>query len=206
MSEHDDLRVRLARLDPAPDSLAPVGSPRAQELLERIMSTPVVTPTPDEAPAAPRRRMTLAAVAAAAALVAGGGVVAGVALSGGSSHPKTAGTTLSLKLPAGGPGMSCMRFDVSILRDMPLAFGGTATEVGDTSVTLTVDHWYKGGSADTVTLTKPGIGSGPAMEFGVAFEQGQRYLVTATDGNVNGCGYTGPADADLEQAFTQAFG
>ena len=55
MSEPDDLRVRLSRLDPAPDSLDPVESPRAQELLERIMATPVLTSSPSSAPA-PRRR------------------------------------------------------------------------------------------------------------------------------------------------------
>jgi hypothetical protein len=31
-------------------------------------------------------------------------------------------------------------------------------------------------------------------------------LITATDGVVNGCGYSGLASADYEAAFEQAFG
>jgi hypothetical protein len=34
---------------------------------------------------------------------------------------------------------------------------------------------------------------------------GQRYLLTATDGTVNGCGFIGPASPELEHAFAQAF-
>jgi hypothetical protein len=203
MSERDDLRVRLARLDPAPPSLDPVESPRAQELLERTMSTPVITPSPEQTSGAPRRRIAL--LAAAAAVVAVAGVAAGLSLRS-DDHPRKPGTTLTLKLPGGGVASSCMRFDVAILKDMSPAFAGTATDVSDTSVTISVDHWYTGGSADTVTLTRPAPGSGPSMEGGIDFQQGQRYLVTAAQGNVNGCGYSGPATAELEQAYAEAFG
>ena len=50
----DDLRARLSRLDPAPAGVPvdPVTSPRAQELVERAMSTPVQTP---DTPSARRR-------------------------------------------------------------------------------------------------------------------------------------------------------
>jgi hypothetical protein len=40
---------------------------------------------------------------------------------------------------------------------------------------------------------------------GVDFQQGKRYFVTAAQGTVNGCGYSGPASAELEQAFAEAF-
>ena len=213
----DDLRARLQRVDPVPpdNALDPSPSPRARQLLERAMTdlhTPVTTP----AARPPRSRLPLLAGAAAAvaALAVGGAVLLG----GGSSHPATkphAKTTLALKLPApaapGRPGRpggiaSCIRFDVSILKDMETAFAGTATTVGADSVTLTVDHWYKGGTADVVTLASASGGPTSVNELGVSFDQGKRYLVTATNGTVNGCGYTGEATPDLEASFNQAFG
>jgi hypothetical protein len=45
-----------------------------------------------------------------------------------------------------------------------------------------------------------------ALEGGVEFADGQTYLVTATDGTVNGCGYSGLATPELQSAFDSAFG
>jgi hypothetical protein len=39
----------------------------------------------------------------------------------------------------------------------------------------------------------------------VDFQQGERYLVTATGGNVNSCGCTTAATPDMEAAFERAF-
>lgn len=211
MTDDDELRARLRRIDPvAPDTaLDPSPSPRARQLLERAMTDTTETTA---APSAPPRRSRLPIVAAAAAAVAAL-AIGGVMLSGGDSptaKPKPK-STLALNLPAaathpGGPSMnSCIRFDVSILKDMETAFSGTVSAVGDSSVTLDVDHWYTGGSADVVTLSQPDASGPVSLEGGVTFEQGKRYFVTATNGTVNGCGYTGEASADLEQAFQQAF-
>ncbi|MFN2539287.1 MAG: hypothetical protein ABR549_14215 [Mycobacteriales bacterium] len=199
MSEHDDLRVRLARQDPAP-ALDPVESPRAPELLERIMSTPVLTPTETDAGPRRRRLVALAAVAAAAAAVA-----IGVVALNGSSEPAKAPTTLALTLPSSNVMQSCLRFDVAILKDMSPAFAGTVTSVGNGKVVLDVDHWYAGAPADRVELAVPEPNSAATLD-GVDFEVGKRYLVTAAQGNVNGCGYSGLATPDLEKAFTEAFG
>lgn len=202
-TDDDVLRARLARLDPMPPTV-PVDlptSPRAHELLERAMLT--TEPTPDTtAPSAWRRPAALAAAAAAVVALGVGGLVA--AGDNGSATRKPP-STLALRLPdaAGGVSMgSCIRFDVAILRDMPLAFGGTVTAVDGDSVTLDVDHWYKGGSADVVTLAT--TGQSVALD-GVEFTQGTRYLVAATDGVVNSCGYTGEATPDLAKAFDEAF-
>jgi isopentenyl diphosphate isomerase/L-lactate dehydrogenase-like FMN-dependent dehydrogenase len=200
MSEPDDLRVRLSRLDPAPSSLDPVESPRAQELLERIMATPVLT-TPTTGAPPPRRRGLVAVWAAAAAVAAIGVASAGISL---RDDKPAAPTTLALNLPASGVMASCIQFDVSVLKDMSPAFSGTVTAVDGDTVTLTVDHWYAGGDADQVTLTQPGGGSAVALD-GVDFQQGGRYFVTAAQGTVNGCGYSGPASAELEKAFAEAF-
>lgn len=209
----DDLRARLSRLDPAPAGVPvdPVTSPRARELVERAMSTPVQTPDHPSAPdeLSRRRRPWLPVAAAAAVLgaVVGGFLVLGqdesvrtVPGSDGGGQP----SVLTLELPPGEMSMSCVQFDVQILRDMPVALAGTVTTLDPGQVSLDVDHWYKGGSADRVTIAVPENNS-VALD-GVDFREGERYLLTATDGTVNGCGFSGPASAELESAFTEAFG
>ena len=70
-------------------------------------------------------------------------------------------------------------------------------------VTLEVDRWFRGGDADLVTI---GIQDANSVALdGVDFVEGERYLVTATHGIVNGCGYSGPATPEFEQAFDEAF-
>ena len=91
---------------------------------------------------------------------------------------------------------------------MPVAFAGTVTGVAPEQVTLEVDRWYRapaGGEVDVVTLTTPAATSSAVFD-GVAFSSGDRFLVTATDGAVNGCGLSGPATAELEASFERAFG
>jgi hypothetical protein len=205
----DELFERMRQADPAPPDTAldPVAGPTARRLLERAM-TDTITEAP--APATPpRKRWPLIATAAAAVAALSVGAV--VLASGNSSptHKPSPKSTLALRAPApaGGPVMgSCIRFDVSILKDMTPAFAGTATAVSDGSVTFAVDHWYTGGDADVVTVTQPGSSEPISIEGGVTFEQGKRYLVTAANGVVNGCGYTTEATPDMEAAFNQAFG
>ena len=100
---------------------------------------------------------------------------------------------------------SCLRFDVAILRDMPVAFAGTVTKLTDETVTLDVDRWYTGGTADRVTVSVPDTQTSIALD-GVQFVDGKRYLLTATNGTVNGCGFSGPVTPELDQAYAQAFG
>lgn len=202
----DDLRARLARLDPAPagSPVEPGTSPRARDVVVRAMTAPQLL-EPVAAPPARRRRRWLVPAAAAglvAALVGGA-----VALSGGGGNTRGEGrdpSTLALSLPAPDVAASCIMFDVAYLAQMPVAFAGTVTAVDAGRVTLDVDRWYRGGDADRVTVAVPPQQSSAALD-GVDFRQGRRYLVTATDGTVNGCGFSGPADPQLEQAFEQAF-
>jgi hypothetical protein len=202
-SDHDELRARLAQLDPMPDSI-PVDlptSPLAQTLLERAMLT--TEPTPETSTPMRRRRALLAAAAAVVlALGIGGFLALGDDNGGRADKPKT---TLALKTQDTGGGASmgsCIMFSVDILKDMPVAFGGTVTQVGEGSVEIAVDRWYKGGDADVVTVATPPTNTSVAT---VEFAKGKRYLVTATDGTVNSCGYTGEATPDLVKAFDQAF-
>jgi hypothetical protein len=209
------LRARLSRLDPAGPAVPvdPVTSPRAADLMERAMHTPELQstdlePAVDLAAARRRRRPSVwlaAAVAAAAAVIVLGVVVLGGG-SGPAGTPEKEATTLALTLPdSSGAAGSCIQFDVAFLREMPVAFAGTVSGIDERQVTLDVDRWYRGGDADVVTLAVPGQQSSAALD-GVDFRSGERYLVTATDGTVNGCGFSGPATPDLERAFDEAFG
>jgi hypothetical protein len=139
----------------------------------------------------------MALAAAAASLVA----VAALTLFGGlaaSSEP------LQLTASGGDPIAMCMVFDVETLRAMSPAFGGTVTEVNGNVATIEVTRWYAGGDADTVEIQFT-----PGMESLIGtpnFEVGQAYLITATDGVVNGCGYSGLATPEFQAAFAEAFG
>jgi hypothetical protein len=202
VTNDDELRARLARLDPVPASIPvdPPTSPRAQDLLERAMLT---TEQIHEPPvAAPRWRRPAVLAAAAVAVVALG--VAALLTGGGGSSPAKHRTTLALQAPAPPrPGMNaCVRFTVDLLREKPVAFGGTVTSVSPGLVTLDVDHWYKGGSADVVTVAVPDRNTAVGT---IEMVQGKRYLVSAMDGTVVTCGYSGEATPDLEAAYAQAF-
>jgi hypothetical protein len=96
-----------------------------------------------------------------------------------------------------------MAFDPAILADMPVAFEGTVTDVDGDRVTLEVDHWFKGGDAEVVNLVAPqGM---EALIGGIAFEAGAQYLISATDGVVNYCGFSGEATPELRARFEAAY-
>jgi hypothetical protein len=219
-SPNDDLRARLSRLDPIGTSapVDPVTSPRAAELMERAMRTsdaPPVVDLPARRP--PRRSLGWVAAVAALATAAVVGVVGVVLLIGGLGGEGGSGgggvvpvepdqpTTLALSLPAADEPIRCRPFEVALLRGMPVAFEGTVTAVEERWVTLDVGRWYKGGDADRVTIHVPGGPSALSLDL-VEFRSGERYLVTATNGTVNGCGLSGRATPELEAAFAEAFG
>ncbi|HEX5615569.1 MAG TPA: hypothetical protein VFZ83_10505 [Acidimicrobiia bacterium] len=161
--------------------------------------SPIDTPTATRRPGSGRR---LALVAAAACAVVGLGGLTAVAIGSGDDAAPT-----SVEFAAGAPTgvmSSCIEFSPDLLADVDAAFDGTVASVTDESVTLDVSTWFKGGAADQVVLS---IASGAAQVSidGVAFEPGGRYLVSATAGNVNTCGLSGPHSPELEAAFRDAF-
>lgn len=202
----DVLRARLSRIDPAGPTVPvdPAASPRAAALRERAMQSTEPPPAVPILSAARHRRRPLLLIAAAAVAAAAAAVGFGVVSAGGGA-PVDGPTTLALTLPASdGAAGSCVAFEVATLRRLPMAFAGTVTATGE-QVTLDVDHWYRGGDADRVTLTVPDTQRTAALD-GVDFRSGERYLVAASDGIVDGCGYSGPATPQLEQAYGEAFG
>lgn len=192
----DHLRNRLAASNPTPPSepVDPIDSDRARALMEDIMSTAT---TMEQKATSPKRLRLIGAVAAVLALfVAGGAILGGL----GSDEPAP------LVLTANGSDAlaSCLPFDVAILQGMSPAFGGTVVELTDSVATIEVDRWFTGGDAEVVQINyTPGF---EALIGTPSLEVGQRYLITATDGVVNGCGYSGVATPEYEAAFEQAFG
>ncbi len=84
----------------------------------------------------------------------------------------------------------------------------TAIEVDGERVVLEVTDWFAGTddqtAAQTVELTAPaGL---EALTGGIAFEVGEPYLVSATDGVVDYCGLSGPATTELQSLSDDAFG
>jgi hypothetical protein len=197
----DDLRNRIQRLDPMPPGVPTVSAttPPSRQRLEDIMATDLSEPTRQTRPAA---RWAPAAAAAALVVVAAIGV--GALRGGGTDPDVVAGPPLELTLGAQDPMAMCLAFDVAILAEMPVAFEGTVTAVDGDRVTLTVDRWFEGGDAAEVTLIGPaGL---EALIDGIAFAKGSQYLITATDGQVNYCGFSGASTPGLRAAFEQAFG
>ncbi len=196
----DDLEHRLRAADPARStSIYQPADSSIQKLVEGTMNT---TARQDDT----RRQRWLPAVgaAAAAAVVLGIGIYAG-ATSGNNDETATAGaSSMELSLPSANLMMSCTRYSVDILAGMSPAFSGTAVEVDENGVLLEVDRWYRGGEADTVQLITAD-GERTSLSDVVEFTEGERYLVTASGGTVNSCGYTtewSPAmAADFERAF-----
>jgi hypothetical protein len=208
MINDDELRARLSQIDPLPNSVPvdPFTSLVAQDLLERVMATEINSKTQKNTDKPWRKPGVLIGVAAAVIAL---GIVAISVTSGGPATPTKAKTTVALKVAGGGTttsSSSCIKFSIAFLREMSTAFSGTVTKIDQGTVTLTVDHWYKGGTAEVVTLTRLPGGANVAVSIdGVDFVQGKRYLVTATNGTVNSCGFTGEATPALEKAFAEAF-
>ena len=206
----DELRDRLRRIDPMSPDVKTRSVSDSREMMEAVMSNPTNTTPGKRRPEQTHRTLRPAAattggsiaisrpvawVAAAMAMV----VIAAIALlnSGGS-------TPLVLSAGESDPAlMSCLPFSVDILDDMEVAFEGTVTNVDGDVLTLDVVKWYTGGDSERVEITAP-LGM-EALIGGIPFEVGGSYLVTATNGVVNYCGFTGVATDEFRAAFEQAF-
>jgi hypothetical protein len=186
----DELRDRLARLDPMHSevSVEPVDSLASRKLLEQTMSTQV-----EERRSAGLRR--LVPVAAAMAVVVA--VVGALTLGGGSGEP------LVLSSGVDDPMAMCIVFSVEELAKAEIAFEGTVTSSEGETVTFEVDEWFKGGDADQVILEAPA--GMEALIGGIPFTVGEAYLISAYDGTVNYCGFSGPSTPELRSAYEAAF-
>jgi hypothetical protein len=204
----DELKNRIRRLDPMGPEVETRSVSESREMMEAVMSTP--TKSTDRRPERDRQTLRPAAgtpggsiaisrplawVAAAMAIVV---VTAFALLNSGGTTP------LVLSAGESDPAlMSCLPFSVDILDDMEVAFEGTVTGVDGDQITLDVVTWYRGGDAEQVQITAP-LGM-EALIGGIPFEVSGSYLVSASNGVVNYCGYTDMATPEMRAAFEQAF-
>jgi hypothetical protein len=201
----DELKARLQAADPARRD-TPVDS-WIDELVEATVTVndQAGQVNPTEEPRSRNRWLVPGVAAAAVAAIAVGGYGFVAADDGGGGKDEQ--TELALTMPANDPNapMSmCIAFSAETLAPMETAFAATATDVTGDQVTLDVDRWYKGGDADVVELTSSSD-AGVMLEGGITFTEGERYLVTATEGTVNGCGFSGVYTDDMAAAFDEAF-
>lgn len=214
MTDHDapgepELAALLRAHDPAAD-LPPLTPAHRARLRATVQ----------EADMTRSRRTPLLAAAAAVAVLAVGG---GIALTGGSD-PDPADTSAADTSTSAGDGEAAAAPTVTALTDggaisakclppesnpqvvaaQEVVVDAVATEVADDTVTLTPSRWFAGAPTDVVVIQAPPAAGGMS-EMSVEFVQGERYLVSATGGNVTACGFTAPWSADLEAVYEAAF-
>ena len=168
----------------------------------------------DPGDAADRRtragRLTWLVAAAAVLLIAGVGAFAliqratddDVPAAGPSGEPADPTTVTSLSVPADAGSAKCAVPYAEILAQQGLAFDGVVDGVTDGMVTLTPTMFYAGEPTDIVRVEAPP----EALEgllLSVQFEVGERYLVSAADGQVSICGYSGAWSPDLERCSSR---
>ena len=196
--DNEELRSRLQKLDPTTSGveIKSVDEESSQEMLETIMSQSVGSEG--------IRPAWYLMGAAAVAIVAFGAVT----LLGGGSTPDAVASSnedaLELTLRAEDALASCLALTPELLRDVPLAFAGTVTTVEGEHATLRVDEWFVGGDATAVSLFAPD--GFEALIGGIDFEEGKSYLVSAYDGVVNYCGFSGEETPELRAIYDEAFG
>jgi hypothetical protein len=98
----------------------------------------------------------------------------------------------------------CMLPNARVLRQQTLAFAGVVRSIADGEATLEPSRFYAGEATDVVVVQAPDRDL-QALLAAVAFREGQRYLVAATDGRVTLCGFSGPYTAQLADLYAAAY-
>lgn len=115
------------------------------------------------------------------------------------------GSVTSLEATPTGDGVRCAVPSVESLRAQDTAFEGTVTEVADGTAMLDVDRWYAGDDeTDQVRVSTPSREIVDLL-LAVDFQQGDTYLVSATDGQVSLCGLSAAKDELLTGLYDEAY-
>lgn len=104
----------------------------------------------------------------------------------------------------GSAAAKCAMPSAETLATFDTAFAGTVTALDGGTATLSVDQWYAGDEADTVTVESPSKDLEDLL-LAVDFEEGKSYLVSATDTRVTLCGFTAEQNPELEAMYAEAF-
>lgn len=203
----DELQDRLRAADPAA-SLPPADPHRVARLLEDVMSTELTTEN-RETGTHDRSPLTWLVAAAATLIIAGVGLFAVLGHDDDPAAPPTAADDKTVtELTAPSPqayAAKCMVPNAEILSRQQVAVDATITTIADGVVTLTVDEWYAGDPTDLVRVQAP-ADEMQELVGAVSFQEGGRYLVSASDGRVTVCGFSAPWSEDLAALYQQAFG
>lgn len=223
------LRERLRHLDPAA-GLQPTPELTVARLLAQAREDQLPDlPETRQTGVHDRSRLTWLVAAAALVLIAGVGAVVLLDRDGGStpaagptsepttsgaSSPSDGGDAASTGVPtgettvlgvAGGAGSArCAVPSAEVLARQTLAFDAVVTEVADGLVTLAPTMFFAGEPTTQVQVQAPPEVLQQLL-LAVDFQEGERYLVAATGGEVAVCGYTGAWTPDLERLYLEAF-
>jgi hypothetical protein len=224
----DELRARLRAGDPAA-SLPPADPHRVARLLEDTMAerseTRTETGTGGAGPVVTERRaddlrrrgpLTWLVAAVAVLLIAGGAVFALVRaggsggagdtpVAGPAGPPSTTATTTELTAPAARGAARCLPPNARTLRGQDLALDATAADVTDRTVTLVPRRFYAGTPTEEV-IVRAAPAQLSALVGAVRFREGERYLVSASEGEVSVCGLSAPWSQPLADLYAEAFG
>lgn len=205
MPEPDELDALRAAdpLDRA--SLPSPEDPMARALFERITMTETTSQATTSTPSSHRRPLLLA-IAAAIVLVAL--VAAGISLGRDTADDTpTPDDLASGPITPGGPSTgSCVElYGLDTLANREVALDGTVASVDGDRVTFAVNHWYRGGDADQVTLSGASALSGiTSAGEAMALDPGTRLLVAGDGGFAWSCGFTQPYDATIADQWADA--
>jgi hypothetical protein len=179
MSEFDELD-RLRDADPVKAAAIPSSEdPGPRALRERIMMS-----DPGTQRSRSRRTQALVSAAAAVALIASVGIVLATR---GSDKPSTGGEPITPP----GQAMCVENYDLSTLKNRDVAFDGKVVRVSGDEVTFEVSEWFKGGSADEITLNGAStLGGITSAGDPVPMDPGSRLLVAGDGGFAWSCGFT----------------
>jgi hypothetical protein len=215
--EDPQLRALLRQSDPA-RSLAPADPNGLARLLLDIQEDTVSndldtrTDLPEQTTEL-RRRGPLAWLVAAAAVatIAGGGYAAvssmqdrgTVEQAGPSTSTADDPVVITLQAPTSLPAR-CLVPTPELLAGAETAFAGTVTAIDGDVVTLEPTETYAGETADEIEV----VGLRPDIRVLAGqpeFVVGGTYLVSATDGQVSACGFSGEATPELQGLYDLAF-
>lgn len=207
----DELLRRVRAADPArrstpPDAWVPDLVEATMNRQSRPSRSTWQQHSPDRPPA-PRRTPPWTLAAAAAVAVAGIGAVALTVGDEPDVASPPAQVAMTLDLPDGTTATSCLPFEERYLADMAVAFDATAVDVDREAgeVLLEVERWFAGGTGDLVRVDDPGTRQ-TSLSGELSFDEGERYLVTASQGQVTLCGYSAAWSPELARSFERAFG
>jgi hypothetical protein len=195
------LLSRLQAADPA-SSLPPADPDQVAHLLETAMTdTELHTTESRETGTHGRSPLTWLVAAAAVVLIAAAAVFS-LANHDAKHVPSAQPTVTQLDVaPAVG---RCIVPSVGVLQVQTVAFRGTLTTLAGGAATFTVTHWYRGGPTDLARVVAPQSVLRPLVES-AKFRVGGDYLVSARDGRVTACGFSGPATGRLAALYSQAY-